>query len=480
MKRIIFTASLMLLTIISVQAQEKGSYLTIAGSLGMNQFHYEMDNGMMGTPRLGFGGALGYQYFFTRHWGIGTGIGISYYSTRAKYNNSFDNKKEQFGGVNHYQFNGRTDNDMEPGHPTKYNLQLSLDNWVERQYAYFLEIPLMAYYQTKWGEKQAVGMYVGLGAKLQLPVIYSKYDVKNSSNLSVQGYYPEKDLIIDGKHIEGEMNPVHGYGTTDKLGYKDDLDIKMSIAGTFELGFLFALNRRVDLTVGGYFDYGFNNIKDGNKSESDNAYLIEPGAEKDADFHKLPVGSTMQYNGVINSYVTDKVNLIGVGGKVGLRIKLGKLTEKKIEEAEPEEMIVVQEVIKEQEQPVVQVIAPKDEGISNADLNILSEPIFFDLAKHDLKWEAIQILDRKVSILKKYPDVKVIVLGNTCDLGGDKINVPLGQRRADAARDYLEKNGISGSRMETKTQSSNYPMLPNTNEQNRTKNRRDDFKPSGY
>jgi outer membrane protein OmpA-like peptidoglycan-associated protein len=456
MKRIIFTASLMLLAIVSVQAQEKGSYLTIAGSLGMNQFRYEMDNGRMGDPRLGFGGALGYQYFWNRHWGLGTGVGISYYSTRAKYSNSWYNERNN--DINHYQFDNRRDDDTFD-HPTLYSLQLSLNDWVEKQYAYFLEVPLMLYYQTKWGEKQAVGMYWGVGAKVQLPVIYSKYEVGRSSELAVQGYYPEKDLTIDGKHIEGVMNPLHGYGTAKDLRYKDDLDIKMSFAAVGEIGMLIALNRRVDLLVGGYLDVGLNNIKDGNKSESPNAYLIEPNT----DAHQNKVGDGLQYNGIINSNVTDDVKLLGVGGKIGLRIKLGKLTEKKIEEEEEkEEMIVVQEVIKEPE-PVVEVIAPKDEGISQADLNVLAEPIFFDLAKHDLRYDAIQVLDRKVAILKKYPDVKVVIAGNTCDLGGDKINIPLGQRRADAARDYMERNGINGSRMETITQSSNSPMLPNTN-----------------
>jgi outer membrane protein OmpA-like peptidoglycan-associated protein len=479
MKRIIFTASLMLLAIVSVQAQEKGSYLTISGSLGMNQFRYEMDNGRMGDPRLGYGGALGYQYFWNRHWGLGTGVGISYYSTRAKYSNSWYN--ESRNDINHYQFDGRVDDDWIPGSPQNYSLQLSLNNWVEKQYAYFLEVPLMLYYQTKWGEKQAVGMYWGLGAKVQFPVIYSKYEVGRSSELAVQGYYPDADLTIDGGHIDGKINNLHGYGTAKDLGYKDDLDIKMSFAAVGEIGMLIALNRRVDLTLGGYLDVGLNNIKDGNKSERPGANLIEPGAEKDAEFHKLPVGETMQYNGIINSNVTDDVKLLGVGGKIGLRIKLGKLTEKKVEEEQPEkeEMIVVQEVIKEPE-PVVEVKPVKAEGVNQADLNVLSEPIFFDLAKHDLRPDAIQALDRKLAILKQYPDVKVVIAGNTCDLGGDKVNVPLGQRRADAARDYLERNGINGSRMETITQSSNYPMLPNTNEQNRTKNRRDDFKPSGY
>ena len=470
MKKIIFTVSLMLITIISVQAQEKGSYLTVAGSIGMNTFRYEMDNGKMGDPRLGYGGALGYQYFFSRHWGIGTGVGIAYYSTIGKYNNSFSNDPL------HYQFGDATqpfvDDDIE-GRPRDYIMQLQLSDWREKQYAYFLEVPLMLWYQTKWGEKQKAGLYWGIGAKAQFPIIYGKYEVTNDSKLTAQGYYLKPHLTLDGNG--GDISH-HGFGTTEHTGFKDDLDLKISFAGTFELGFLVALNRRVDLTIGGYFDYGFVNIKDGNRSDNENAFLIEPTT---ANTHTNAIADK-QYNGIINSYVTDDVKLLGVGGRVGLRIKLGKLTEKKVEEVEKDEMIVVQEVIKEPE-PVVEVTpVVEDPGVSQSDLAILSEPIFFDLAKHDLKYEAIQILDRKVAILKKYPDVKVIIAGNTCDLGSNNINVPLGQRRADAARDYLEKNGINGSRMETVTQAANYPMLPNTNEQNRTKNRRDDFKPSGY
>ena len=478
MKRIIFTASLMLLAIISVQAQEKGSYLTISGSLGMNQFRYEMDNGKMGDPRLGYGGALGYQYFFNRHWGIGTGVGISYYSTRANYNNSFNHDRT------HYQFDGRVDDDLSQIDPKMrdYSLQLRLSNWTEKQYAYFLEVPLMLCYQTKWGEKQKVGMYWGVGAKVQLPVIYGKYEVAKNSELTVLGYYDKAHLTLGTTvgNWEDDFNRTmdvehHGYGKTRGLNYKDNLDIKMSFAAVGEIGLLVALSRRVDLAVGGYIDVGLNNIKKGNKSDNDNAYLIEPNTPKTD--HQNKIGDGLQYNGIVNSYVTDDVKLLGVGGKVGLRIKLGKLTEKKIEQ-EKEEMIVVQEVIKEPE-PVVEVKPViVDEGISQADCNILSEPIFFDLAKHNLRPDAIQVLDRKVTILKKYPDIKIVIIGNTCDLGGDKINIPLGKRRAESARDYLEKNGISNSRMTTDAKADRNPMLPNTNEGNRSKNRRDDFQPS--
>ena len=141
----------------------------------------------------------------------------------------------------------------------------------------------------------------------------------------------------------------------------------------------------------------------------------------------------------------------------------------------------VQTAWKEPEQVTVAVpVLMEEPGISQTDLAIVSEPIFFDHGESTLKSEAMEVLDRKIAILKKYPEVKIVIAGNTDDNGGDKVNVPLGQRRSDATRDYLENNGINGSRITTITQGANYPMAPNTNKQNRAKNNRCDFKPWGF
>ena len=141
-----------------------------------------------------------------------------------------------------------------------------------------------------------------------------------------------------------------------------------------------------------------------------------------------------------------------------------------------------EEVIKPAEPVVVvtEALIMEDVSISNDQIWILPEPIFFDHDNSNLTSSAIQVLDRKVSILKKYPDVKIVIVGNTCDLGGDHINIPMGQRYADAASDYLIKNGIDARRITTVSQAASEPMLPNTNEQNRAKNRRCDFRVSGY
>lgn len=320
----------LLLGAVSLPAQQKGLYLTVGGSLGANHYRYFLDNDDRSVPQLGFGGNLGVQYFFTKHWGLASGVGISYYQSKGYYANSWENDPE------HYLFNGMYDDDFRYAFGddyTNYALRLGLNDWREVQQGYFFEIPLMFMYQTKWGKRQSWGMYAGVGGKVQLPVISQTYRVKTGSELSVAAYYEKPDLVLPDPY--GPDVSWHGYGTNSDTGYRGDMDVKPSFALSGEIGFLKSLSPRVDLMLGAYLDYGLNNIKDGNKT--DEGYLIYPENNAKTIHPSAYVGDHLAYNGYVNSHAVDNVNLIGVGGKVGVRIRLGKdkKEEKPVEETKP-------------------------------------------------------------------------------------------------------------------------------------------------
>lgn len=461
-----------MLIAIASMSQEKGVHLTVSGNLGRTQIRYEMDNNRMSIGKLGYGGAIGVQYFFSRNFGLATGVGLQRYNTKALYNNSFENS-------DHLKLPDFIDDDFlyvrdgVAGQP--FEMRLRVSDWEEKQEAYFLEVPLMLMYQTKWGQKQRVGLYFGLGAKLQIPIIGQEYSVSNSSQLSVLGYYDEYWLTLGEPYTVPDR-----FGSINNTGYEGDIDLKMSIAGTGELGFLIALSRRVDLTLGGYIDWGFNDVKN---SDDKNLFTATNKTLKGGQ-----IGDNLDYSGIVNSTAIESANLFAAGVKLGLKIKLGKLEEETIQDEEEEEPLVVEEEEEEEEEaeepePAVIIIEQPvldEEGLNQAEMMILTEPIFFDLGKYELKAAALMTLDRKSQILLKYPEMNLQILGNTCDLGGDRINIPLGQDRADAARDYLESKGVNRSRMTTVTQADTHPIVPNTNEENRTKNRRADFVPVEY
>ena len=75
--------------------------------------------------------------------------------------------------------------------------------------------------------------------------------------------------------------------------------------------------------------------------------------------------------------------------------------------------------------------------------------IFFDTDRSSLTAQATATLDRQAAWLQQYPQVNVWVAGNCDERGTEEYNLALGQRRANADRDYLVAHGIQRTRIET-------------------------------
>ncbi len=80
-------------------------------------------------------------------------------------------------------------------------------------------------------------------------------------------------------------------------------------------------------------------------------------------------------------------------------------------------------------------------------------------------------LDRQSEWLQKYPQVGVQLAGNTDDRGTEEYNLALGQRRANAARDYLAARGVTPSRVDTISFGKDRPIALGDNEEAWAKNR---------
>ncbi len=85
------------------------------------------------------------------------------------------------------------------------------------------------------------------------------------------------------------------------------------------------------------------------------------------------------------------------------------------------------------------------------------------------------ILDRKAAILGANPNVKVQISGHADERGSDEYNLALGNRRAAAAKRYLENKGIDGSRMEVVSYGEERPLAQGADETSYAQNRRDEF-----
>lgn len=75
--------------------------------------------------------------------------------------------------------------------------------------------------------------------------------------------------------------------------------------------------------------------------------------------------------------------------------------------------------------------------------------IFFDTDRSTLSPQAMATLGRQAQWLNQYPQVNIWIAGNCDERGTEEYNLALGQRRANADRDYLVAHGINKSRIET-------------------------------
>lgn len=99
----------------------------------------------------------------------------------------------------------------------------------------------------------------------------------------------------------------------------------------------------------------------------------------------------------------------------------------------------------------------------------------FDFDKYDVREEDKAKLQANADWLAKYPTVKVRVEGHCDERGTAQYNLALGEKRADAVKDYLVSLGIAASRLEIISYGKEKPLDPSQTEDAWAKNRRAQF-----
>ena len=81
--------------------------------------------------------------------------------------------------------------------------------------------------------------------------------------------------------------------------------------------------------------------------------------------------------------------------------------------------------------------------------NVIADRVFFDTDMHTLDDRARATLDSQAQWMLAYPNVTVTIEGHADERGTREYNLALGERRANAAKNYLAARGVPASRMTT-------------------------------
>ena len=261
----------------AIQSQKTANYLHFNIGGGLNNLSYNLNNGTE-KGQFGYTVNAAYSYFFSSQWGIQSGIGLQSFNSLST--------------INLKSVSSEIDTDGQA-----YELRTNYKDWQEKQQILSLDIPIMGQFRHSFN--RTFGILAAVGAKISLP-IYTNY-ITTAGQIVTTGYYNQWNVEL------ADM-PQHGF-TTYTNSYSGNLTLKPSFMAIAEVGGLYNLSKKIDLYVGGYFNYGLNNI-------------LNPNS-------KLIFQPNTIYNGVFASNQTNKVILVSVGLKVGLYWQLDKKYHKK-------------------------------------------------------------------------------------------------------------------------------------------------------
>jgi len=132
----------------------------------------------------------------------------------------------------------------------------------------------------------------------------------------------------------------------------------------------------------------------------------------------------------------------------------------------------------------VTVAAPAPTGNENVSssldelINREMQDVYFETDKADIRSDARTALQKDADFLRNYPQAKVTIEGHCDERGSTEYNLALGDRRANAVKQYLVSLGIPADRLSTVSYGKEKPFCTESNETCWAKNRRGHFVPA--
>lgn len=104
--------------------------------------------------------------------------------------------------------------------------------------------------------------------------------------------------------------------------------------------------------------------------------------------------------------------------------------------------------------------------------SIMSDTIHFELDKSEVSPSDQQVLQSQARWLTRYPDKRITIEGHCDERGTREYNLALGERRANAAKNYLASLGIDPARISTISYGKERPVALGSDEASWAQNRR--------
>lgn len=152
---------------------------------------------------------------------------------------------------------------------------------------------------------------------------------------------------------------------------------------------------------------------------------------------------------------------------------------KKAAKVEPVQGPVVEKV----EEPVAQVERPvlseeelfQQKSLEELNKDQVLKKINFDFDMYTIREDMKPVMQANADWLLKFPSVEVLIEGHCDERGTIEYNIALGEKRAEAARNYLVSLGLNAAKVKIISYGKSKPLVQGVDEATYFQNRRAEF-----
>jgi peptidoglycan-associated lipoprotein len=152
---------------------------------------------------------------------------------------------------------------------------------------------------------------------------------------------------------------------------------------------------------------------------------------------------------------------------------------KKTAKVEP----VKQPVVEKVEEPTAQVEKPylteeelfQQKSLEELNKDQILKRVHFDFDRYTIRDDMKAVMQANANWLLKFPSVEVLVEGHCDERGTIEYNIALGEKRAEAARNYLVSLGLNAAKVKIISYGKSKPLVQGVDEASYFQNRRAEF-----
>lgn len=455
---------------------------------GLSTFTFKPELGDLNN-RLGITIGADYTYYWHPNWGVNLGITVD----RLNSSLSYHQDSVYYPSID-------TDG-------TDFVLISNFNNLEEVQKTWVVGMPIELRYRQPISN--IMGFFAGIGPKLSSSL--SSTSQVATGSYSTKGFYPQygSNTIIP----PGAGPGFDVYEPREKVSSS----VGFSISMISDIDFYYRLTPALLIYGGPYFEYQLNKT-----THNEEKPIIE--------YHVVSQSEAFTtYNTGITDNAPSGAKKMAVGAKIGVILDLGgaKAIRQMKSDRDTKEMLRLAELRRQATEDslanatllalrqqaindsIAQVARMEEEARRKAELALLAEqqrvndsianakaknvtvemdirtnklsqdeldilklPIIYNFGSADLSNQSKTNAQKIGEVLARHPDLELIITGHTCDIGNENYNYQLGLRRAQSLNNEFITAGVLKSQTTTLSKGEFEPLLPNTDEMNRQKNRR--------